>query len=190
VRMSLQRLGIIVAIALAAVFVAITLWSDQPFSFRRPAFLPILSDSSPPPSRAPKRIVMLYFVNPKERILQEEPREIEEAATTTEEAKQVLGELAKGPDSELQPAIPRAAQVRNLFLDASGTAYVDFDRGLREGRAGGAQAELYAVFSIVDTLVTNFPRIKRVRVLVEGTEIPTSMEDLAPGVPLQPRFTF
>ena len=189
-QLNLTKLASIVVVLLSFIVAAIALWSDQPMTFTRPAFQRATSESARPRLEGLKKTVMLYFVDRHQKTLQEEAREIDGGTTTTEDAKRVLAELVKGPESDLLPAVPRAAQVRNLFIDSSGTAYADFDRELKEGHPGGVQDELYTVFSIVDTLAANFPQIKRVQILVEGDEIPTLMGHVDTRAPLAPRFAF
>ena len=127
-RLNLAKLATIVVVLLSVIVGVIALWSDQPMTLKRPAFQRVTSESARPKFEGPKRTVMLFFVDQHQKILQEEAREIESGTTTTEDARRVLEELVKGPDSDLLAAVPRAAQVRNLFIDSSGTAYADFDR--------------------------------------------------------------
>ncbi len=189
-RLSLEQLATIVVVLLSVIVGAIALWSDQPMTLKRPTFQRATSESVRPKLEVPKRTAMLFFVDQHQKMLQEEAREVEGGTTATEDAKRILEELVKGPESDLQSAVPRAAQVRNLFIDSSGTAYADFDRELKEGHPGGAQDELYTVFSIVDTLTANFPQIKRVQILVEGVEIQTLTGHVDTRTPLAPRFAF
>lgn len=169
---------------------AIAFWSERLMTFNRPAARRTTLESMRPAFEGPKKIVVLFFLARGQNILQEETREIVGAATTTEDAKRTLTELAKGPESDLVPTIPRAAQVRNFFIDSSGTAYADFDRELKEGHGGGAQEELYTVFSIVNTLASNFAQIKRVQILMEGVEIPTLAGNVDTRMPLSPQYLF
>ena len=179
-----------VLIALLVIIVgAVVLWSEKPTTLTRPAPLRTASHSTPTHG-GPKKTVVLFFVSQDQKILQVETREILGAATTTEDAKWTMAELVKGPESDLAPTLPRAAQVRNLFIDPSGTAYVDFDKELKEGHRGGAQEELDSVFSIVETLTSNFAQIKRVQILVEGIELPTLAGNVDTRMPLSPRHEF
>lgn len=135
--------------------------------------------------------MVLFFLTSSGHSFHEETREIGIGVTTTEDAKRILSELMKGPKGgDLQPTVPRETQLLNLFIDASGTAYVDFNRSLREGLQGGAQGELYAVFSIVNTLTSNIVRITRVQLLVEGVEIPTLAGNVDTRMPLPPQYIF
>jgi len=183
-----RRAAVLIAFLLLIVGV-IAFWSDSPMSLRRPA-IRRGSDTTKPKSERPKKNVMLFFLARDQNILLEEAREIEGGTTTTEDAKRTLDELVRGPESELKATIPPAAQVHSLFIDSSGTAYVDFNRELKEGHPGGAQEELYTVFSIVDTLTFNFPQIKQVQILIEGGEISTLRGSVYTRRPLAPRHAF
>ena len=188
--LSLGKVAAVVIVFLSLIVGAIALWSDQPIILKRAVFQRTASEPTRPKFDGPKKTVALFFLVRDQNVLQEEPREIEAGITTTEEAKRALEELAKGPESDLAPTLPRGVQVRNLFIDSSGTAYADFNRELNGGHPGGAQEELYTVFSIVDTLAINFPKIRRVQLLVEGVEIPTLTGNVDTRAPLTPRFAF
>jgi spore germination protein GerM len=167
---------------------AIALWSDNPMSLSRPAFRRA-SETLKPRSAALRQTVMLFFLAQDQKILQEEPREIE-GGTTTAMARRTLEELVRGPESELKATIPPSAHVYNVFVDSSGTAYVDFSRQLREGHPGGAEEEVYTVFSIVDSLAFNFPQIRQVQILIEGGEVYTLRGGVITRGPLTPRHAF
>lgn len=186
--MSLAKVAAVLIAFLLLIVGAIALWSDSPMTLSRPA-VRRASEATRPRSEGSRKTVMLFFLAQDQNILQEEAREIEGGTTITEDAKRVLKELARGPESELKATIPLATQVQNFFVDSSGTAYVDFNRELKEG-PGGAREELYTVFSIVNTLTFNFPQIKRVQVLIEGGEISTLRGGVDTRTPLAPRYAF
>jgi len=189
--MNVERAGTALVVVLLVAAGAIALWGDQqPITFRRPAFRRASSESTARRIGAPRRMAMLFFADKDHRELLEEAREIEGGTTVTDEAKRILEELVNGPEADLMPVIPRAARVRSLFVDASGTAYVDFDQELTEGHSGGARAELLTVYSIVNTLAANLSQIKRVQILVDGAGVPTLAGDVDTREPLAPRFTF
>ena len=50
-------------------------------------------------------------------------------------------------------------------------AKVSFSKAFTADHPGGSSAEIMTVYSIVNSLTTNFPQIKRVQILVEGKEI-------------------
>jgi len=186
---SLAKMAAVLVAFLLLIVGVIALWSDSPMTLSRPA-VRRASEATTPRSEGSRKTVMLFFLAQGQNILQEEAREIEGGTTTTEDAKRTMQELVRGPESELKATIPLAAQVHNLFVDSSGTAYVDFNRKLTEGHPGGVQEELYTVFSIVDTLAFNFPQIKRVQILIEGGEISTLRGGVNTRMPLPPRYAF
>ncbi len=188
--MSTTKAAAVLIVLLLAIAGSIALWSERPTTLGRPAARRTAAEPTRPSLAGPKKTVILYFLVKDHGILQEEAREIVGGATTTEEAKRILAELVKGPESDMMPTIPGSAQLRNLFVDSSGTAYADFDRELKDGFRGGASEERYAIFSIVDTLVANLPQIKRVQILVEGVEIPTLAGNVDTMTPLSPQYVF
>jgi len=169
----------------------IALWGARWAPVTGPVAPHVVPKTETPAFEGGMRSVTLFFVGRGDYAFREERREIERGAITAEEAKRTLAELARGPGSaDLAPTVPREARLYNLFIDSSGTAYVNFSKELRDGLSGGAQEELYAVFSIVNTLASNFPRIARVQILVEGAEIQTLAGHVDTRGALQPQYVF
>jgi hypothetical protein len=181
-----------VFIALLVVIVgAIALWGNTSNTLNKAAVQHTASEPMKPPFESERKSVTLFFLTRGGHSFQEETREIERGATTTEDAKRILIELVKGPKSgELAPTVPQETQPLNLFIDSSGTAYVDFNQRLRDRLSGGAQGELYTVFSIVNTLASNFVQITRVQILVEGAEISTLAGHVDTRMALLPQYVF
>jgi len=151
---------------------------------------PTFTSSAPPPSlEQPKRVVHLFFTGEGETLVEEE-RLIFPRPTATEEAKEILTELIRGPMADHFPTLPRGTKLLAFFLDEEGTAYVDFDLTFQREHPGGSLGELLTTYSIVDTLAFNLPEIKQVQILVEGEEIPTLAGHLDLRRPLKPRIRF
>lgn len=146
--------------------------------------------SSSLPSLEPKKSLRLFYVSPDEESLQEEIREIKVGRIVDEEAKLALTELIKGPHSDLLSPLPPGTRVRQLYIDGQGIAYVDFSSELRDNHPGGSKAELLSVYSIVDTLVYNFEQIRRVKILIDGSEVETLAGHIDLRRPLKPRLDF
>lgn len=142
------------------------------------------------PSLEPRRSLRLFFASPSEDSLREEIREVKAAGVIDEEAKAAVIELIKGPRSELLSPIPAGTRLRQLYIDSRGIAYVDFSAELRDRHPGGSRAELLAVYCIVDTLAYNFREIKRVKILIDGSEIDTLAGHIDLRRPLKPRMYF
>ncbi|HWR21718.1 MAG TPA: GerMN domain-containing protein [Verrucomicrobiae bacterium] len=170
---------------------AIALWNNESVTVNRPAVQRAASEPMKSAFESERKTVALFFVASDGNSFHEETREIGGGATTTEDAKRALTELVNGPKGGgLAPTIPRDAKLLNLFIDSSGTAYVDFNQGLRDRLSGGAQGELYTVFSIVNTLASNFVQITRVQILVEGAEISTLAGHVDTRMALLPQYVF
>lgn len=161
--------------------------------FAASLFVLLWNRSKPPPRPLSppleeRRLIRLFFA--KEEGLAEENRLIRKRPTTVEEAKEALWELIKGPSQGLSPTIPGGTKLLGVFIDAKGIAYVDFDRKIREGHPGGSFGELLTVYSVVETLTANFPEVKKVQILIEGSEQETLAGHLDIRRPLAPRFSF
>jgi spore germination protein GerM len=118
-----------------------------------------------------KREATLYFSDQEAEFLIGEKREIRKNEEVEEEAQEAIRELIKGPKGRLVPTLPVRTELLSLQLDDKGTARVNFSRTLTKDHPGGSSAEMMTVYSVVNTLIINFPVIKRVQFLVEGNEI-------------------
>ena len=120
----------------------------------------------PPPPEM--KTVMLYFSEPKSEYLVYEERKIVASSEIIEEAKSILEELIKGPhDSSLSATLPPETEVRAAYM-RDNYLYIDFSSSLRDKHPGGSTGELLTVYSIVNTLLDNFPSHSYVQILIEG----------------------
>jgi hypothetical protein len=118
-----------------------------------------------------RREVTLFFQEADSEYLGPERRKIFLTSSVADQAKQIVVELINGPlEKGLLPTLPQQTRLRGLYLDRSGTAYVDLSSELVDFHPGGTDEEIATIFSLVDTLVYNLPEIKRVHILVNGEE--------------------
>jgi spore germination protein GerM len=120
-----------------------------------------------------QREVTLYFSSDEDSYLHPEKRMIYDTESVTDQAKQVVVELIKGPQSKLKATIPKGTKLRELFIDKYGIGYVDLTSEVVNNMRGGSETEMLLVYSIVNTLTENFREMKRIRFLVDGREIET-----------------
>ncbi len=137
--------------------------------------------------------VTLYFPSDDEGMLVAESRDIAWASSDSDRVRQILLALIEGSREGRRGPLPPTAEVRAVFLTSQGTAYIDFSGGALSVFAPGIESETLAVYSIVDSLATNIPTVKRVRFLVQGHEVETLSghvdlsDDVVPDVtPRQP----
>jgi spore germination protein GerM len=130
---------------------------------------PAESAPSPAPPR-PTKTVSLFFLSEDDGLLHPETREILADSRLGEEAKEVVQELIRGSGKGYISPLPPETKLRQLFITKDGVAYVDLSREIMEKHPSGSSAELATVYSIVNTLAYNFKPIKKVFILVEGSE--------------------
>jgi spore germination protein GerM len=118
-----------------------------------------------------RREVTLFFQEADSESLGPEKRKIFLTTSIADQAKQIVVELINGPlEKGLLPTLPPQTRLRGLYIDRSGTAYVDLSGELVDFHPGGTDEEIATIFSIVDTLIYDLPQIKRVHILVNGEE--------------------
>lgn len=114
--------------------------------------------------------VTLYFLRADGEALVPEKRRVFRTTTVNDRARQAVQALIDGPEGGLLPSLPPGTRLLELFVDADGTAYVDFGPEMLLGIGTGTSDAVYTIYSIVDTLADNFEEIRRVKILVDGDE--------------------
>jgi spore germination protein GerM len=147
-----------------------------------------IKPASPGEQQAGTFPVTLFFAAADDSGLVREGREIDVCDNPADCVTEVIGELANGPLGELSPTLPAATLVRSVRVDGD-LAVVDLGNELVEGLPEGSHAEMLAVYSMVDTIAVNFPRIRRVAFLVDGEPAQTLKGHLDLREPLVPDFT-
>jgi len=134
-----------------------------------------------------KKEVLLYFSGPEGEYLIGERRKILKKNEVKEEAKETIVELIKGPEGKLIPTLPPRTRLLTLQISDAGVAKVNFNAALSRDHPGGSSAEMMTVYSIVNSLALNFPRIKRVQILIDGKPIETITGHLSLRQPVPPK---
>lgn len=129
---------------------------------------PATTVSEPATAADPARriSVRLYFEAADRDGLLPEERDIAFSQDLAQQIRTVVEELAKGPTSGLVATLPAGTRVNEVFVQARGIACVSLSGEIASGLPGGSRAELLTVYSIVNTIVTNFPAVSRVQLMV------------------------
>lgn len=181
--------------ALPALLWALTLLTicgcgGGPGSIERSAPAPVEAQpgEATPPDEPMRRLnVLVYFPAADSDGLVGESHEIFMTPTPGDRAKQILADLIAGPiGAGGLRSIPAGTRLRQVYVLEDGTAYVDFSADLKQGLAGGSAKELFAVYSIVNSLALNIPEIRRVGILIDGAEVDTLNGHLDLRRPLRP----
>ena len=133
------------------------------------------------------RPVTLFFEAP-DMLLAAERREVAMPENPAAAASVVIRELLKGSASAAVPRLfPEDTVLRAAYLLPDGTVVVDLGgQTLTDGWSTGTHQELMAVYSMVQTLATNFSEARRVRILLNGTPAETLGGPVWLGRPLVP----
>ncbi|OGF58997.1 MAG: hypothetical protein A2Y62_21165, partial [Candidatus Fischerbacteria bacterium RBG_13_37_8] len=111
--------------------------------------------------------IKLLFGSDERPVLMLEERQITTGEKLPEQCYDTIMELIKGPASEkLYPTIPQDTKVNSLFITEQGSVFIDFSNEIVTNHTGGTDEELLTVYSIVNTIMMNFPQIKKVQILI------------------------
>jgi hypothetical protein len=114
------------------------------------------------------------------------------SADPVQRSRQLLRELISSPPASDQRTIPGHAVLLGFYVLPDGTAIADFSDALASETPSGILSETVAMNSIIRTLASNVPSLRRLKILVHGEEVETlaghvdltGFFDLNPGAPL------
>jgi hypothetical protein len=121
-------------------------------------------------ARKEKVEVVLYFSDANERFLVREKRYVVKEKDAAGQAKELVKALLEGSKAGLVSTLPRKTDLRNVTVAKDQTATVNFDRNLVTMHPGGSASEMATIYSLTNTLISNIPDIKRVKILIDGKE--------------------
>jgi spore germination protein GerM len=131
-----------------------------------------------------KKTVLLYFSDREDEYLVGEKREILKRGEVNQEAKETILELIKGPKGKLVPTLPPRTKLLGFNVNEKGVAEVNFNRAFSKDHPGGSSAETMTIYSVANSLILNFPQIKKVQILIEGEKEETIAGHLSLDQPI------
>lgn len=120
-----------------------------------------------------KQIAEIYFSDPQERFLIPEKRYVFKENDAALQAKEIVKALLEGSKAELVNTFPVGVSLRDVKVDDAGIAFVNFNKNLIKLHQGGSTAEMATIYSLTNSITQNVPSIKKVKILVEGKEVPS-----------------
>jgi germination protein M len=133
--------------------------------------------------------VKLFFQAADRPGLVIEERPVVFSTDLSRQLRGVVEELIRGSSIGLGPTLAPETKVLDVFVTARGIAYVDLSKDVANGHPGGSEAELMTVYSVVNSLSTSFPAVKRVQILVEDKPAQTLAGHVDLTKPLPPDMT-
>jgi hypothetical protein len=122
-------------------------------------------------SKREKLQVCLYFSDINERFLVPEKRYIPKISDTEEQTKALVKALLEGSKTGCINTFPQNTEVQSVKIRPNDIALVSFNKDLIKFHPGGSASEMATIYSLTNTLITNIPKIKKVKLLVDGKEI-------------------
>jgi hypothetical protein len=117
-----------------------------------------------------KQEVTLFFSDPNERFLVPEKRFITKEKEPEAQAREMIQALIAGSKTGLVNTFPEKAELQGVKREGEDILSVNFRESLVANHPGGSAAEMATVYSLTNTLTTNLPAIKRIRILIDGKE--------------------
>jgi len=139
------------------------------------------------PSQSAREVV-LYFASGDAQTLVAESRQITGCELDEDCLRETVQALISGPSGDMVPILPSRTTLLNLTVVDS-LVQVDFSRELIDAHPGGTQSELLTVYGLTDTLAVNFPHLRQVQILVEGTPVATLKGHVDLRQPVYPDFS-
>jgi len=113
--------------------------------------------------------VQLFFANFGYRSLCSVNRAVDRELWHQDPLRAVVRALMDGPmNNDSLPVIPATAKLNGCWL-AGDIAWLDLSSEFFLGLADDADAELLAVYGLVNTITANIPEVKRVQILIDGS---------------------
>jgi hypothetical protein len=133
---------------------------------------------APPPALAdpavPRIKATLFFASEDGLRLVPAERDVPLAVGQIAQARAILeAQLSAEPAAPLLSTIPKGATLRGVFISERNEAFVDLDPIVKTAHPGGSHQELMTVYTVVNALLTNLPRLQEVQILIGGQEADT-----------------
>lgn len=115
-----------------------------------------------------KQEVILFFSDANERFLVTEKRFVPQEKELEAQAGEMIRALIAGSKTGLVNTFPENAELEGVKREGEDTLTVNFRKSLVSNHPGGSTAEMATIYSLTNTLTTNLPAIKRIRILIDG----------------------
>jgi len=120
-----------------------------------------------------RHLAVVYFSDPQERFLVAEKRYVYFENDSAQQAKEIAKALLDGSKTGLVNTFPAGVVMKDVKVDDDGTAFINFGKNLTKLHPGGSTAEMASIYSLTNSVTENVTSIKKVKILVDGKELPS-----------------
>ncbi len=120
-----------------------------------------------------KKLVVIYFSDPQERFLMPEKRYVYIENDSAQKAREIAKALVDGSKAGLINTFPAGVGIKDVKVNDEGTAFINFSKNLTKNHPGGSTAEMATIYSLTNSVTENVSSIKKVKILVDGKELPS-----------------
>lgn len=120
-----------------------------------------------------KQIAKIYFSDQQELFLRSEKRYVIKEKDSALQAMEIAKALLDGSKNGLVDTFPKNVTVKDVEVTKDGVALVSFSKNLIKSYEGSSASEMATIYSLTDSITQNIPDIKKVKILIEGKEIPS-----------------
>jgi spore germination protein GerM len=122
-----------------------------------------------PPASGPTETVTLFVADDEAGALNAQSAQIPLPAGRQQRAEELLRALLRIYQQKgAAHAMPPAADIRSVYLVASGAAVIDVNSAFADQHRSGILSEQLTINSLVQTLASNVAGVQSVNILVEG----------------------
>jgi hypothetical protein len=155
----------------AAVMLYLLASSYGLFSARTKITESVMSSINLYTAKESRQKIALFFGDPLAEGFKEGSAEIYQSEQQINRIKQALLILLQGPSAKgYINLIPEGTQLREAYLDTNNFLFIDLSSEMSTNCKGGTTGEYEAVYSIINSVFSNFPWVKGVKLLINGEE--------------------
>jgi hypothetical protein len=132
-----------------------------------------IADARPvaPPTGGNRESVTAWIADDEAGTIRQQQMQAQLPEDVAERAREILRAMTAYYVQKDSPhPLPAAADIHAVYLLNDGTAVVDLNGAFADGHPSGIEVEQLTLFSMVETLAANAPKVARVRFLVDGKE--------------------
>jgi len=131
---------------------------------------------------------IFYYPSPEGKLI-EEKRQILKRKKIKDQIKSIIKELFNGPkvdhSEQLLNPFSKNLKLNNFYLVNNTILVLDVSREIHTNLLGGSKDEILTIYSIVNTICSNFEFIKAVQLIVDGREMETLSGHIYVSYPLR-----